>query len=228
MNKACLVSAVLGMFLFLNLEAGADLVIFPTGPAAWMINVTPSQASAGATTASSAQNHIVEIDVTQDNEKRRSLITWSDGKTTERWAIPRMNLILAEDSNGQAFSLLSGALGAQILAVPFTPSSFSWISPEYLLEKDPVNYQGKPCFHYRSNQHDVQPNGKNGRTVTEEAWIDSGTLLPVALDDGTNLGIFTFKKDPPPPLTMQAKFQDAFRRAEEAMGIVKPVYLPAN
>ena len=208
MNKVCLACLILALLFSRDSASAANLVTFPTGPAAWTIDVTPSPTNHDP--AAARQVHTLKIEVAQDGQKRRTIISYANGTEKERWELPSQNIVLAEDSRGQTFGAFAGATSEkiQVLTIPFTDASFQWLAPEFLREKDPVEYQGKMCFHYKGSA---------------EAWIDSKTLLPVALDNGTDLGVFTFSKDPPPPLVLPAKFQITFDRFEAGMGVLNPV-----
>ena len=99
--------------------------------------------------------------------------------------------------------------------VGFDESAFDWLKPALL--KDTVFYLKKKCFHYQGDVtvHAIQPTNIYARKRPDvvlfcEAWIDQDTLRPVALYDGSNLGVFTFVDPPPtgpltPPKVVQAE-----------------------
>ncbi|MFA7344111.1 MAG: hypothetical protein WC003_07385 [Terrimicrobiaceae bacterium] len=213
-------------FLFSHTAAfaAADLVKFPDGPAAWTVKVgpLPSSGAASSPTVSANRTDIVKIEVVQDDEKRRSVVTWSNGKSRETWSIPRLNLTLAEDPSGTAFF-------SQDHSIPLGPSDFAWLKPGFLQKATPVDYAGRKCFHYRGAVDimlgtDGAPGpGQNPesdgilRSVKREAWIDSATLLPVALDDGVVLGVFTFQQAPG-PLTFPPGLKRLLDNKKKVMG----------
>ena len=205
MNKRRIVTLFLGIFLGFDLAAFGDgLIKFPTGPAVWTIDVTPSSQQPSATTT---KEYVTKIEITQDDKEQRSLVTWSSGRTKESWYVPTMNLIVTENKDGRPFLVSNSGYAGEAFAIPFTAAAFQWLQPQFLQEKDPVSYHGKQCFHYKGSAVPV-PAGKVPSPLTRrEAWIDSETLFPVALDAGTTLCTYTFSNKPPPPLVMPAKFQ---------------------
>jgi len=230
MNNRLLSCAFLGALVF-PLSAKADnLVQFPTGPAAWTVTIGPSQLPATGPVPKApppgSPGDETKIDVTQDAKKRLSVITWSNHTTTSRWEIPSANLFLYEDPIGQAGAVFSNSPITKNLAIPFTASCFSWLTPQSLVSTDPVNYQGKQCFHYKATVPATTfgPFGGKG-TTSAEAYIDSTTLLPVALDDGTKQAIYTFSPTPPAPFSLPDKFKSAVSRFEQAIGIMTPTNL---
>jgi hypothetical protein len=56
-----------------------------------------------------------------------------------------------------------------------------------------------------------QSNPGNADTVMGEAWIDSKTLLPVALDDGFMLATYTFKTGPTEPMGLPPGFKELYK-----------------
>jgi hypothetical protein len=208
----------LGFFLalsaaFLRSSWADELVTFPNGPASWTVNIGPSTQPNHPPLAI---NHIVKIEVSQDSEKRRSLATWSSGTTVERWTITKYNLILAEEPDGNVVVVRDSGDEGSGYALPFGASSFRWLTTKYLHEKDPVSYEGKSCFHYQGKVDFASSYG--GPTASPgiyEAWIDSKTLLPVALDDGTGLGLYSFQKTPTSALNLPPKFEAVYKRFEQ-------------
>ncbi len=94
-------------------------------------------------------------------------------------------------------------------------SAFDWVTPDLQKEKDPISYQGKQCYHYIGSF--TPPMQKF--VVKKEAWIDAGTLLPVALDTGSALTTYKFSEKPPEgPLVMPASFKEAVKYYKVSMG----------
>jgi hypothetical protein len=232
MNKEALTGLVCGVLLTLPFTPAAaqDLVKFPTGPAAWTVTVVPSPSASASTNKLIYERaaQVTGMSVTQDTEKRRATVTWSDGKTTERWEIFSFNLLFTEDSAGQVFWVDAGGKVSWIAAIPFVPSTFSWLRQGLLQEKDPIAYHDMKCFHYKGTVRAsiLSGDGLDTGSVTAEAWIDSLTGLPVALDNGATLGTFKFQKTPPPPLTLPPKYELAYTKFKFSRGIVNPVVLP--
>ena len=227
MSKFLFSCAFWGALLF-PLSANADnLVQFPTGPAAWTVTIGPSQSPATGTPVKAPPPGFpgdeTKVEVTQDAKKRLSVITWSTHTTTSRWEIPSANLFLYEDSLGQAGAVFSTAAITKNLAVPFTASCFSWLAPQNLVGSDPVNYQGKQCFHYKATVPAITFGPFLGKSTTSaEAYIESTTLLPVALDDGRKQATYTFSPTPPAPFPLPDKFKSAVSRFEQAIGVMTP------
>ncbi len=224
MNNACLAGTCLILGLFPFDKGAGDLVKFPTGLAAWRVEITPmSSGNAGATTGA----HIVKIDVVQDDEKRRNLVTWSQGSVMEQWEIYRYNLILRKDPMDHAFATSGVGDSTDGGAISHSPASFRWLASEFLQEKTPIDYKGRKCFHYKGTIERSVLNGVKDDTamLAMEAWIDSKTLLPVAYEDGTGLGTFIFLKPPSAELQLPAPFQKVLDGAKAGMGVMNPVKL---
>jgi hypothetical protein len=187
--------------------ASAQLVQFPAGNAAWTLVFTYSDDAATQPPQSPAQKPPAtrkarKIDVTRAGNLQRVLITWTDGKTSERWTVPDLPAVFEEDPrNGNVGSIQSGSREEKIteFTLTYDSSAFDWIKPEFLQEKDPVSYRGKQCFHYKGSVPMVSM-GVEAKPITflKEAWIDSKTLLPLALaTDGASICVFTFQPTPP-------------------------------
>lgn len=202
MNKVSSLILLIGLFFSITFHLHADpLVQFPSGSAAWTINVADSHNKSSASMGSS---DLAKVDVTQNDRFRCSLITFRNGKSRASWDVPGSNIILTEDSRGTPFITPP----TRYFSIPFLPSAFSWLSSDLLQGKDPINYQNKLCFHYKG------PAG--------EAWIDSKTLLPVALDNGVVLASFTFQPIPTTPLILPPKFKEVLDGYQKFMGKPHP------
>ena len=219
MYSSCLVLVFL-VSLHLHLEAN-DSISFPTGPAAWTIEMSDSPNNKAP---SKTGSRITKIEVTQNDQFRHSLITYSNNQTKEFWSIVGTDLFLTEYSNGVV------ALNPtnKFFFVPFAPSSFDWVQPGLLQGKDPIDYQGKQCFHYKGSMGWSPSTGAPGMTaavggepmtIIGEAWVDSKTLLPVAFDDGQMLAVFTFLPPPTTPLVAPAKYLDLYEKYKTVNGI---------
>ena len=187
-----------------------DLVQFPKGRAIWTIDVAQSPVPrAGPPTVGSP---ITKEEVSQDGQKRRIQATTSDGRTDVVWSIAATNAILMKAANGVVFGVPTGVAGGIVYDLPYSESAFSWIKPGMLVEKDPISYAGKSCFHYKGTAH-WRVNGFSAPTpYTAEAWIDSKTLAPVALDNGVSLATYTYPPPPYPALTLPPEYQKTFDR----------------
>jgi len=210
MSKAVLLFLIFTLLAWGGVRVSAQgLVAFPTGNAAWTVSFTPSSSASAETNSNSPQKKPSQIDVTQLNHVKRIQITWTDGTTTEQWAIPPMPVNFEEDPrNGSIDPNLadSQSEGYIKFAIPCDSRAFRWLTPATLKEKDPISYEGTLCFHYAGQDSPVP----GAEAQPREAWIDAKTLLPVALDTGTSLAVFTFASKPPTgPLVMPVKFQKA-------------------
>jgi hypothetical protein len=221
MNKFYLFLFIVSLLPLSFSDASADLVSFPTGDAAWTVDVTPDNtpsSSAPAAPGTQSIRQVKRAEVTQLGDVKRIVITWSDGKTTEKWSIPKLPVTFEEDPrNGVVTPFLNG--GPTILSdnfyLTYDSFAFDWISPQALKEKDPIYYQGKQCFHYEASV----PAPMQKFALKKEAWIDATTLLPVALDNGNSLSIFKFQEKPPTgPLTMPPAFEHAVSYYKLTMG----------
>src|ERR1700722_18907039 len=145
MNNPLSFVAASVLLLSAHLDAHAQFV-FPQGDAAWKVDITPLSSDALSNRA-----YPTHVDVTQVNKAKRIQITWSDGKTTERWAIPGLPVEFYQDPRtGLVRTLQSGGPSQMTADMNFSYDAFAfaWVKPDTLADKDPVSYQGKQCFHY--------------------------------------------------------------------------------
>ena len=220
---------IAGCFLFTGI-APAQSVQFPTGDSAWTVDITyphdaatPPPQPGGINTAVAKAKR---IEIAQFNNEKKIRVTWTDGHTTEQWTIPNLPVVFKEYPNGIVFPVGNGSMERKFddFDMPTNLSAFSWLSPACLQEKDPINFQGQLCYHYVGTTNSpAMPRGHSmgpgdSRTVEREAWIDSKTLLPVALNTGTSLCIFTFQQPPTGPLDMPLKFQQGIANYKHVMG----------
>ncbi len=224
MNKPSFLHLTLALALLSNVTLADDLFKMPPNPSAWTVNITYPDSSSSPTTSPAAKptqtgiDLIQKIEIEQDGAKTRSVLYWASGKTIERWTLAGM--LLSEDDHGQVYMLRSDLVGQAVFHVPFTlPTSLDWIKPELQQGKGTVSYNGTDCYYYKGAvaMFSVDPMHHMPPTKVQ-AWIDSKTDLPVAIDDGAGLGTFTFSKMPPPPLVLPAKFQKAIEDYEKYSG----------
>jgi len=239
MNKWIFFGLVLGC-LILPGAASAQSVNFPTGNCAWTVKMTPFTASdEGGATATPAPPAIkalakaATVEVTQVDNLKRIRITWTDGKTSEEWTVPKMPVVFKEDPrNGNVFPVQASTMEMQYerSTMRYDVSAFSWLNAQTLKEQAPITYQGKSCFHYfvagvskAPTAKDFAPGGigynATVNTPTMEAWIEAKTLLPIALHEGPSLYTFTFPPTPPTdPLVLPAKFKKEVDYYKMVMG----------
>ena len=236
MHRVSFGTLIAGCLLFAGI-ASAQLVQFPKGDAAWTVNITYPQSSAptptpqpagggNAKATPQASPKMKKIDIAQFGGQKRIFITWTDGHTSQEWTIPDLPVVFKDYPNGRVFPVGNGSMEHRYddANMPANPSAFSWITPECLKQKDPVNFQGQMCYHYEgtSSAQIAQPRGNKGAGISivkpEQAWIDSKTLLPVGLYTETSLCMFTFQPPPAGPLGMPQKFQEAISSYKHVMG----------
>lgn len=228
------IAALLGGCLLFPCLASADpSVQFPAGNAAWMVEITALHAAPATPPPVSPPSDPVDslkrprkIVVTKVDNVQRINITWSTGAPTEKWSIANAPVVFKEYSNGVVFAISSldiEALGDNI-TMPYDASAFSWVTPATLKEKQPINFQNAQCYHYVGSIAIPQasfPGYAAPAAVREkrEAWIDSKTLLPVALATETSRCVFTFLPPPVDPLVIPEKFKTEIARYKLNMGI---------
>ena len=212
MNKRSLVIALLlsGTLAGQMAARAQEVVQFPKGPAIWTVDVTHSPIPRGGPPTYGSP--VTKEVVSQDAQKRLTQITTSDGITSEVWSITATNTLLMKAANGNVLGVPMGVVGGIIYDLPYSESAFSWITPTMLVEKDPISYNGKGCFHYKGNARQRVSAISKPTPYTAEAWIDAKTLLPVAVDNGTWLATYTFQPPPYPALTLPPEFQKDFDR----------------
>jgi hypothetical protein len=230
MNRFCGRLLILGVLFLAATTRADDLVKFPTGDAAWTVDVTYSASSGIAPTptptrgpspppTSPLSEKPKKIEVTQVGGLQRIHVTWISGGSHERWAVSKYFIVLEDDPRTDViFPALAGSMEEKWAEfnLPYGPRAFSWIEPKNLVEPDPVTFQGKKCFHYQGN---VLPPFPHSKEQKRSAWIDSDTLLPVALATENSLNLFTFAKPNTDRLVLPPKFQEAFDEFKQASGV---------
>jgi hypothetical protein len=216
MNKIQLFWVMGGLLAILNLNARADLFVFPTADAAWTVDITQES----STPARGA--YLKHVEVTQVDKLKKIHLDWSDGTSSEKWTIPGLPVTFVQNprtgtvwpqQNGSAMQTSSN------FGLTYDSFAFAWIKPENLQEKTPISYQGKQCFHYIGSTTYALPGSKPSDEDKREAWIDAKTLYPVALDTGSSLTTFTFQDKPPTgPLTPPPEFEKEIAYYKAVMG----------
>ncbi len=216
MNRVYLVFLVLLASLTWNFPAhGNNLVAFPVGDATWTVS---SKASGSATPRGAPNPYVQTAEVTQIKDVKRIIFNWSDGKTTEKWTIPRLPVEFEQDPrDGRVNTFQNGSLHENLSKFFMTYDSFAfdWVTEATLKEKTPITYQGKQCYHFVSSATAMD----SGIAYKREAWVDSTTLLPVAFDNGVSLSTYTFDPKPPAgPLDFPPPFKVAVHYYKSVMG----------
>ena len=227
MNKNLFLFFVLGAFSLGSLGASADFVTFPTEDASWTVDITNHPSAASASAPGTAKNgpppaYPTHVAVTQKGKLKRIQITWSDGKKTERWVISGLPVTFNEDPrNGQVRPIQNGSFHEKLsnLSFSYDTFAFNWITADSLQGKDPVSYQGKQCFHYLGTAGIAMDDFRDSQSK-REAWIDSKTGLPVALDTGDAISTYTFSDKPPTdPLVPPPAFAKEFIYYKAVLGV---------
>ena len=224
-HKFFLTLVILGLFL-LSANAADKLVEFPTGSASWTVDITYHETTSPKDKSDTyVPRRARKVEVTQADDLRRTVITWSDGKVSERWTIQGLPVIFEQDPRDAnvVFPTQTGSLMNRMTEfdIPSTAAAFSWLKPDLRAKEEPVQYRDKECYHYSGNlMYPAPREGGAPAAVKAEAWIDSKTLLPVALDSEIALCVFTFQERPSTtPLDIPPVFQQRIKSYKEAMGI---------
>ena len=190
---------------------------FPTGDAAWQVDLTYDGLKAGA-----AGTRAQKINIIQVGNVRCNVITYSDGSTAENWHFNSKHYMAVEDPKTKSVVIVWDTLNlATVLTVGFDNSSFIWIGPSFF--KDTISYQEKDCYHYKGTVTFVQPGGHGQKSSTvQEAWIDKKTLLPVGLDNGSCVALFSFLPTPTEPLTPPQNIARAVSQWDASLTPVGP------
>jgi hypothetical protein len=212
-NVSVVLLSVVACLYSVSPANAAGLVSFPTGDASWTVNVNASGSSKGAPTT-----YVQKAQVTQLNNVKRIELTWSDGKTTEKWSVPKLPVEFEEDPrDGRVNTFSNGSMHENLTKFFLTYDSFAfdWVNDSTLKEKSPISYQGKQCYHFLSSATAQD----SGISFKREAWIDATTLLPVAFDNGVSLSTYTFSPRPPVgPLEFPPAFKTAIHYYKITMG----------
>lgn len=206
MNNSYSHCVILAFLITLMLPAaGKDSVSFPAGSAAWTIAISDSPNHKGPPFSGPK---LQKIEAVQDTHFLHNAVTWSNGTKRDYFSIVGTDMFMVQETRTSVTLKQTGPYAH----VPYLPSCFDWVQPSLLQEKDPISYQDKMCFHYKGTMP-LSPSigaAGQGETILGEAWIDSKTMLPVALDDGIYLATFTFSKDPPAPLKLPPGFKELY------------------
>lgn len=230
--NTCLKKAILLAILTqasLALGQANDFVNFPAGNMAFTIDISYPKPTTGTSTLSTTEDvsknapaKLTKIVCTQYDEIQRLQLTNAEGKTWERWTLPSLSVYFEEDTrNGKVATMPRGGLAASYAVHIPDISSFDWINADAAQNRTEVTYLGKKCFHYSGTATIEHPGSLSNPSykVNQEAWIERETLVPVALDTGMQLDIFTFQKAPENPLVVPKKFQDKLTYYKTILGV---------
>lgn len=204
--------------------AQESLVKFPAGDAAWTVDVAYSDSTQNVAAPSI---RIKKVEVIKKNDVRQNRMTWSDGHVTETWQLDSLGLQVFEYPTNHAVYVVSSNDSTMMSIIPqkFDQTLFDWLDASAL--KGPETYQGRNCLHYEAmvavklNAPGSTTPNKTLPPVKYNAWIEVGTLLPVAFDNSASLNIFSFQNAPAEPLEMPEKFQAELKRYQTALAPFK-------
>lgn len=238
MNKLYVAILAAGVFALGSGASFAQAVQFPTGDAAWTVEIkyprdaNPQSSSTDASHGPSAGNQqqgavrkATKVDVVQLHKIRVIRITWNSGPATEEWTVPGLPAVFKEDANGEVGEVTPNGLEMQseMSDMAYDGNAFAWVTPDLLQSQTPVTFQGKQCLYYapaapsqapHTDRHSVRAPSSSGQA----AWVDSKTMLPVALNTGRVLCIFTFLPTPSGELRPPQKFMDEITYYKTSMG----------
>jgi hypothetical protein len=150
------------------------------------------------------------MEITQTDNFCRSILTWSDTKKSEVWWLksPPWAMLDNLDGSGDKVALTTMPQALPLYRVDAT--MFAWVSDQTYGGK--VSYNGKTCLVYQKllppdNSAPAFLSKVAPTPLQHTAWIDEKTALPVALDNGNSLFLFTFNPPPTAPLTLPDRFQ---------------------
>lgn len=217
------------LFILCSLAtAQAESVLFPSGLAAWRVDITypelkqstPPQTIADAT----APHPIVKpktLEITRSDSIRRTVITWTDGSISQRWRIEKVGITATEIPHHVGIYVIPDAdtMTSASLKTISSESDFKWTQYATLKSPDPVTYAKKKCLFYEAKvertEFEPMPMASNPNQaptdpprITCKLWVDFETHYPVALDNGIALYTFTFLPTPASPLVMPDKFKN--------------------
>lgn len=138
----------------------------------------------------------------------RSVLSWSDRKTTEAWWLQKRGWLLFDHPDGGV--MLTANPQMHLLWRPGA-EMFSWVGHQTFVKE--ISYNGKSCRYYRRES----PRPSGDPLIDSEAWIASETSLPVALRHGATIYTFTFNPPPASAPVLPERFQKELSRAETAM-----------
>lgn len=226
------VAALVGASVASAQDSTEAPLTFPSGNASWTVvaqyrpmpspsvpQATPTpdrkgvHDSAPSPAPVAAEVTIRKIEVTQTGNLCRSVVTYTNGKTTEVWWIKSPPWMLFERSEHPGIMVLTNPS----LMAGFRPdaSLFTWVNSKSFI-KD-MSVQGQICGYYSQILPlEDQPPGIE-IPVLHQAWLDSRTGLPVALDTTRALYLFTFNPPPTTPLTLPDRFRAELTRTEDSI-----------
>jgi hypothetical protein len=203
MNRACWITILAATSLWAE---PAPQCQFPAGDAAWTVDVVRRLSG-----EKEEPLHPVRIEVTRQGGLTRYRIYWSSKQITEDWAAG--NCVFVQSSGGAGYSVLTTM--SQIAYDRFDQGEFDWIKPACFVGEE--NFRGKKTLHFKGKR--TRP-GDSSATEAE-AWLDAKTQIPLALDDGFQVCLYTFLSPPSAPLALPPACQHLKESHEKATAAPK-------
>lgn len=193
----------------LRAQTNQPTVAFPTGNAAWTVNITYHDKGTG----SSTQPNPMTVEAVRADEIIHYHTIWTNNRSTDDWLTK--DFIFFQDVNTGHISPMQKG-GSVFEYYGYDNARFDWVnSGEVVSPRE--SYQGKICLHVRKGRRE-EPNtdARSQSSPIMQAWIDSQTHLPVAFDDGHALYAYTFLPAPKDPLVLPQSYQDLKDRFTKA------------
>lgn len=213
----------------------APFVVNAPTYACWVVAYKAKAALAQKTNEASAAlagapRELKKLTVIKAGATRQIISSWSDGTTTERWIIPGFQLVERPGQKDIYMYTSSGLSHSSSSLEDYSGSDFpefSWLAESNYSRVESFSktkcwaFQGDAVSSISSKMLPMLIQLKNSSAVSKgasatppkpapaifkKAWIDIDTKLPVALDDGTRIQVFTFLPAPAQAPEMPARF----------------------
>lgn len=185
-------------------EATSHAVNFPTGDAAWTVNLEKTKNKNESEPSTPPAREIKKVEIVRIGNTRRDLVHWSLGGTTEYWWITKPSVVLFQAKPGEAVRSMTPDL---FTVARYDQTLFSWVGASTFVETK--TEKGKKV-HYYQREVPVQDG-----TMRQSAAIDAETGIPIEWADEICVVHFSFDaKLPDSRLEMPAQFQAALKNLE--------------
>jgi len=141
---------------------------------------------------------LLRVDVLLATPMQKRVNSWNDQSTTEDWVYK--GTVVAQSPYGSWLNTLGRGS-----SVPLDASGFSTLSAEDY--KGNEWYKNVVCFRFEKVIHMAMPPGHPEMQRSHVFWINSSNKLPVAVDDGVNLYLYTFREAKKEPLVLPEKYR---------------------
>jgi hypothetical protein len=239
MNRLCfLVPGIVYLWLMcLSLLAQQGTNSLPPQPpflseapaySTWVIKFTPRQGNAvsAAFPRVSTSNYLKEIHVTKMDKDHQEIQYWSDGSTLEKWEFH--GLLLFEQPSLSNIHILSLNNLPPLMREAFFDHSKSdfpdldWLSADSYVGMK--TFQGQTCYWFQVKSSTVSTHSATSSGIPSvkvqavpQAWINAQTRLPVAVDDGVTLHIYTFGDETSRQAELPPRFAEALEKYQKEL-----------